>query len=78
MKKRWLPRLGERPFEHRRGALQASKRPVTWLKGMTSARRQKNIALILARQFAGTLAMPMFIADGEGRVVFYNEPAGRL
>ena len=44
MKKRWLPRLGERPFEHRRGALQASKRPVTWLKGMTSARRQKNIA----------------------------------
>src|SRR5437660_31674 len=43
MKKRWLPRLGERPFEHRRGALQASKRPVTWLKGMTSA-RQKNIA----------------------------------
>src|SRR5213593_534611 len=45
---------------------------------MPKGRRQKNIALILARQFAGTLAMPMFIADGEGRVVFYNEPAEQL
>ena len=45
---------------------------------MLKGGRQKNIALILARQFAGTLAMPMFIADGEGRVVFYNEPAEQI
>ena len=41
-------------------------------------RRQKNLALILARQFAATLAMPMFVADAEGRLVFYNEPAEQL
>src|SRR4029079_13832184 len=40
-------------------------------------RRQKNLALILARQFAATLAMPMFVADAEGRLVFFHKPAGR-
>jgi PAS domain-containing protein len=40
--------------------------------------RSKNLALILARQFAATLAMPMFVADAEGRLVFYNEPAEQL
>ena len=40
--------------------------------------RQKNLALILARQFAGMLAMPMFVADADGRLVFYNESAERL
>jgi PAS domain-containing protein len=39
---------------------------------------QKNIALILARQFAATLAMPMFVVDAAGRLVFYNEPAEQL
>ncbi len=41
-------------------------------------RHQKNLALILARQFAQTLAMPMFVVDGDGRLVFYNEPAELL
>jgi PAS domain-containing protein len=40
--------------------------------------RQKNLALILARQFAATLAMPMFVADADGRLVFYNESAEQL
>ena len=40
--------------------------------------RQKNLALILARQFAGTLAMPMFVVDADGRLVYYNEPAEQL
>jgi PAS domain-containing protein len=40
--------------------------------------RQKNLALILARQFAATLAMPMFVVDADGRLVFYNEPAEEL
>jgi PAS domain-containing protein len=43
-----------------------------------NGRRQKNLALILARQFAATLAMPMFVADADGRLVFYNEPAEQL
>ena len=41
-------------------------------------RQQKNLALILARQFASALGMPMFIADAEGRLVFYNEAAEEL
>jgi PAS domain-containing protein len=40
--------------------------------------RQKNVVLILAREFATRLATPMFIADHDGRLVFYNEPAEEL
>jgi PAS domain-containing protein len=40
--------------------------------------RQKNLALILARQLAGSLAMPMFVVGPDGRLVFYNEPAEQL
>ena len=36
---------------------------------------QKAIEIILARQFAGSLALPVFIVDPEGSLVFYNEPA---
>jgi PAS domain-containing protein len=35
----------------------------------------KEIQVILARQLAGCLAMPILIADTEGTLVFYNEPA---
>jgi PAS domain-containing protein len=35
----------------------------------------KNVVLILAREFATRLATPMFIADAEGNLVFFNEPA---
>ena len=38
-------------------------------------RRQKNLLLILAREFASKLATPTFIADATGSLVFYNEPA---
>jgi PAS domain-containing protein len=38
-------------------------------------RRQKNLVLILAREFASKLATPMFVIDGQGDLVFYNEPA---
>jgi PAS domain-containing protein len=41
----------------------------------TRGRRQKNLVLILAREFASKLATPMFIADASGDLVFYNEPA---
>jgi PAS domain S-box-containing protein len=40
-----------------------------------AVRRQKSLVLILAREFASQLAMPTFIVDGEGNLVFYNEPA---
>lgn len=36
---------------------------------------QKAIEVILARQFAGSLALPVFIVDPDGSLVFYNEPA---
>jgi PAS domain-containing protein len=39
---------------------------------------QKPIELILTRQLATSLAMPIFIVDPDGTLVFYNEPAERL
>ena len=36
---------------------------------------QKAIEVILTRQLASYLAMPIFIVDPRGRLVFYNEPA---
>ena len=45
-----------------------------YLSGM-EARRQKHLVLILAREVASNLATPTFIADGEGKLVFYNEAA---
>lgn len=36
---------------------------------------QRPIELILLRQLAGYLDMPIFVVDGEGRLVYYNEPA---
>ena len=41
----------------------------------TQERRQKNIVLILAREFASKLATPMFVTDEQGRLVYFNEPA---
>jgi PAS domain-containing protein len=38
-------------------------------------RRHKHLVLILAREFASNLATPALIADGNGRLVFYNEAA---
>jgi PAS domain-containing protein len=38
-------------------------------------RRQKNLVLILAREFASQLATPMFLIDAAGDLVYYNEPA---
>lgn len=39
---------------------------------------QKDIELILARQLADYLAMPIFIVDTQGNLLFYNEPAERI
>ncbi len=41
-------------------------------------RRQKNLVLIVAREFASKLATATFIADADGNLVFYNEPAEDL
>lgn len=40
--------------------------------------KQKHLVLIIAREFAANLATPTAIADDEGTVVFYNEPAEKL
>ena len=39
------------------------------------AHRQKQLVLILARQFAANLSTPTLIADARGYLVFYNEAA---
>jgi PAS domain-containing protein len=40
--------------------------------------RQRPIELILLRQLASYLDMPIFVVDTAGRLVYYNEPAELL
>jgi PAS domain-containing protein len=40
--------------------------------------RQKPIEIILMRQLASSLVMPIFIVDVAGTLQFYNEPAERI
>lgn len=39
---------------------------------------QRNLILILARDFASRLATAVFLVDAEGTVIYYNEAAERL
>ncbi len=39
---------------------------------------QRNLILILARNFASRLATAVFLVDAEGRVIYFNETAERL
>jgi PAS domain-containing protein len=39
---------------------------------------QKELEVILMRQLADCLAMPIFIVNTQGTLLFYNEPAERL
>ena len=39
---------------------------------------QKAVELILMRQLASSLAMPIFLVDPSGNLLFYNEPAEQL
>jgi PAS domain-containing protein len=41
-------------------------------------RRQKNLVLILAREFASKIATATFVADAEGNLVYYNEAAEKI
>jgi PAS domain-containing protein len=43
-----------------------------------SVRKQKSLVLILARELAENLATPIYIADAEGDLVFFNEPAEQI
>ena len=45
---------------------------------MLEAKPGKDLMLILARELATNASTPMFIADAEGTLVFYNEPAERI
>jgi PAS domain-containing protein len=45
---------------------------------MKHERRQKSLVLILAREFASNLAMPIYIADADETLVYFNEPAERI
>jgi len=46
--------------------------------GAAQTKTQKPLELILMRQLADCLAMPIFIVNREGTLLFYNEPAERL
>src|SRR3990170_6364849 len=39
------------------------------------ATSEHNLVLILARGLASSIATPMFLVDGEGTLVYFNEPA---
>jgi PAS domain-containing protein len=40
-----------------------------------ATRAPKNLILIIAREFASKLATATVLADADGRIVFFNEPA---
>ena len=40
--------------------------------------RKKSLVLILAREFASNLATPIYIADADERLVYFNEPAEEI
>ena len=46
--------------------------------GESSPGDQQGIELILMRQLAAHLVMPVFIVDSQGSLLFYNEPAEKL
>jgi len=39
---------------------------------------QREIEVILSRQLASYLTMPIFIVDDQGTMIFYNEPAEQI
>jgi PAS domain-containing protein len=41
-------------------------------------RKQKSLVLILARELATNLATPIYIADADGDLVYFNEPAEEI
>jgi PAS domain-containing protein len=41
-------------------------------------RKQRHIALILAKDLAANLATPILLVDPDGDLVFFNEPAERI
>ena len=43
-----------------------------------SMRKQKSLVLILARELATNLSTPIYIADADGDLVFFNEPAEQI
>ena len=45
---------------------------------MVRTRKQKSLVLILAREFASNLATPVYIADADGDLVYFNEPAEEI
>jgi PAS domain-containing protein len=45
---------------------------------MSEPAPQRNLILILARNFAARLATAVFLVDAEGSVIFFNEAAERL
>ena len=42
---------------------------------MAPSRRQKDLLVILAREFASKLATPMAVFEADGTLVYFNEPA---
>jgi PAS domain-containing protein len=40
--------------------------------------KQKSLVLILARELATNLATPIYIADADGDLVYFNEPAEQI
>lgn len=49
-----------------------------WQEPVFHACMQKPLELILARQLAESLSVAVFLVDPQGRLVFYNEPAGEV
>ena len=73
-------RDGKRPSTT--GSLRRANQPLPRTKPVanttTSPPSHKELEVILMRQLADCLAMPIFIVNVQGTLLFYNEPAERL
>jgi PAS domain-containing protein len=56
----------------------ASRHPEAGNKGRVGVMSHKEVELILTRQLASYLTLPIFIVDASGTLVFYNEPAEKI
>ena len=55
-----------------------SRSPSRSTRGCDTPRAAEGLALILAREFASNLAMPIYVADADETLVYFNESAEKI
>src|SRR5262245_2901198 len=64
--------------DHGRAALAGQRVPMAAASVMTTKPAQQSVEMILVRQLASYLFVPVLVVDTTGTFIFYNEPAERI